>query len=852
MDSTQQFWKQGRSSNGMYEYKGANGLTLLLVPRKGLGVTTANITYHVGSRNEGLGLKGATHYLEHGMFKGSKNFHGKNGMWKLEELGMYMNATTYTDRTNYFEIMQSKYLKEAVTREADRMLQPLLTQELLDSEMTVVRNEFERGNNNDFEIAHKRMTATAFMAHPYHHSTIGWKSDIENVSAEALQKFHKTFYVPNNATYTFVGNFDPEEVKDLVEESFKNIPKGKDIPEMYTKEPEQMGQRRVTIERPTRTSLLGIGFKSVHGLNRDAIVNKVLARYLTDGPDSVMEDLRKDSSVNIHDVMASFERMKDPYLFNVWVTTNYSSPEVLKTAEVSVMDKLMNIKAPTEKQLQIIKNKIKFGWQNSMETTKGMSSEINESIARGNAFDVYEKFDVLDSVTPEDILRVAKYLFNPRQSTVVEVLPGDKVPTEKARVDYGSSNYDTSPPVLEKPNSSSLKFDQSTTSNLEHTFTDYDTSKVHVRMSLQSKSDYTVKEYVSRLMLSEMLSKGIKLKNKVYDESQVQQFYDKNGIQRNFSIGDLGLRVHMNLPQDSSVKATLKLLKNELSSPLMSEKDFMYIKSKLMAELRGSSNSVNGIAKVLMNQKLFKEGSVHYRHSYDEMVSTLQSLTYNDMIKEHQKALNGNNVLTVLAENPQVVNFDDIGKNSMMQGISEPLKTTNEVIKHFLPGKTSCTVLMGMHVEPDLATQIAVNCLGNGFSGKLMKHVRDELGLTYGINSYVKEKQGTMHVSATYSPTLLDKGIKETHNVLDEWKKGVTQEEVDIQKTIMTGIRQVRFDNPSNIINTIHSEKLRGKDMNFIDSFDTRVNAVTLEQVNQAIANIDLSELSTVIVGTFS
>ena len=219
------FWKVSRSNEKMYEYKGENGLTLLLIPRPGLGVTTANITYHVGSRNEGLGLKGATHYLEHGMFKGSKNFHGKNGMWILDELGMYMNATTYTDRTNYFEIMESKYLDEAVMREADRMLQPLLTQELLDSEMTVVRNEFERGNNNDFEIAHKRLTATAFMAHPYHHSTIGWKSDIENVSAEALQNFHKTFYVPNNATYTFVGNFDPEYVKNLVEKPhfFKKI-----------------------------------------------------------------------------------------------------------------------------------------------------------------------------------------------------------------------------------------------------------------------------------------------------------------------------------------------------------------------------------------------------------------------------------------------------------------------------------------------------------------------------------------------------------------------------------------------------------------------------------------------------
>lgn len=843
------FWKVSRSNEKMYEYKGENGLTLLLIPRPGLGVTTANITYHVGSRNEGLGLKGATHYLEHGMFKGSKNFHGKNGMWKLEELGMYMNATTYTDRTNYFEIMESKYLDEAVMREADRMLQPLLTQELLDSEMTVVRNEFERGNNNDFEIAHKRLTATAFMAHPYHHSTIGWKSDIENVSAEALQNFHKTFYVPNNATYTFVGNFDPEYVKNLVEKHFKNIPKGKNIPTMYTKEPEQLGQRRVLIEKPTQTSLLGIGFKSVHGLSKDAIVNKVLALYLTDGADSVMEALRKDSNVNIHDVMASFERMKDPYLFNVWVTTNYSSRMVLENAEKAVMNKLLNIKAPSNKQLQAIKNKIKYGWKDSMETTKGMASEVNESIARGDAFDVFDKFKVLESVTPDDVTRVAKYLFHPRQSTVVQVLPGEKIPKEKSNKNYEKSELKVAPEFLEKPIKKSIKFEDNTTSEKQHSFTKFDTNKIHLRASLQSETNFSPKEYVTRLMLSEILSKGIKLNRQIYNETSVEQFYGKNGIQRNFSIGDYGLRIHMSLPKESSVNTTIKLLKNEIKTPLMSVTDFNYLKSKLLAELRGSSNSVNTTAKVLLNQKLFKPGTVHYRHSFKDLVTSLQNVTYQDVKNEHLKSLTAKSVVSILGN--KNINFNDVGQNGIIKLKPETLETTNETIKHFIPGKTSCTVLMGSHVSPNLATQIAVNCLGNGFSGKLMKHVRDELGLTYGIEAYVKEKQGTMFITATYSPTLLDRGINETHNVLKEWKNGVTQEDIDIQKTIMKGIRKVRFDNPSNIISTIHAEKLSLNNMNYIDNFDDRVDAVTLKEVNEAIQSIDLKKLTTVIVGSF-
>ena len=118
---------KGRSAEGIYEFTHCSGLKLLLVPQNGLEVTTANITYHVGSRNEGLGVRGATHYLEHGMFKGSKNFNKKqkNGMWKLEEFGAYMNATTYTDRTNYFAVIDSDKLNEVIMREADRMFQPL-------------------------------------------------------------------------------------------------------------------------------------------------------------------------------------------------------------------------------------------------------------------------------------------------------------------------------------------------------------------------------------------------------------------------------------------------------------------------------------------------------------------------------------------------------------------------------------------------------------------------------------------------------------------------------------------------------------------------------------------------------
>lgn len=845
------FWTSGRSKNGIYEYKGKNGLTLLLVPRKGIDVTTANITYHVGSRNEGLGLKGATHYLEHGMFKGSKNYHGKNGMWKLEELGAYMNATTYTDRTNYFEVIDTKFLEEAVAREGDRMQNALLTEELLKSESTVVRNEFERGENNDFEIAHKRMVATAFMAHPYHHSTIGWKSDIENVSAEALQNFHRTYYVPNNATYTFVGNFDPQEIKTMVQHHFEDIPHGGEIPSMYTKEPAQMGQRRVQILKPTQTALLGLGFKSVKGMHKDSIVNQLLASILTAGPSSRFSELKKSNKSYVHDVMASAERMKDPYLFSLWISTNNASEQAVNSAESQVMQTLKNFHKPTEAELNTAKNKIKFAWKDAMETTRGMASEINEAIARGDAFDVYQRFDVLESVTPDDILRVARETFNERESIVVQVLPGPAAPVASSDEAYEMTDISKAEdiPPTESANTN-LEFANSSTVDNTHTKTKMDANKLHLRLSLQTESSFSPKEYASRLVLSELIQKGIETSAGQYSEGKIQQYYDNNGVTRGFGVGDHGVRIYGTIPNGNNMNKSLALLQKEITSPILSSSDFEYIKNRMCAELRGGGNDVNSVAKTLINQNLFKPNTVHYRHSPQEVLKALNSLRHSDITREYERLKNGKSVLTVLGKTPNVVNFEFekglIGYDNTNDAVSRP-----GIIKHNIPGKTSTTVVMAQHTASDMATKIAVGILGNGFSGRLMKIVRDKYGLTYGIEAYLKDKQGTMHITSTFAPTNLERGIKETNKVVKDWSTAnITEEEVNIQKTILKGIRKVRFDDKKNIINNIHMEKLYGNDLNYIDKYDERVDAVGIEDVKQAIKNIDIERFTTVIVGT--
>ncbi len=853
--------KPGRSMKNIYEYHLDNGLRLLMVPREGLDVVTANITYHVGSRNEGLGLSGATHFLEHGMFKGSEKFKGKNGMWKLEELGAYMNATTYTDRTNYFEVIQTENLEEAIIREGDRMLEPLLTADLLNSEMSVVRNEYERGENNSFEVLHKRILALAFMAHPYHHSTIGWKSDIENVSAKSLREFHDTFYIPNNATYTFVGNFDPKKVRDMVVKSFGNIPRGKDPPTMYTSEPTQTGQRRVLVQRPSNTSLLGVAFKSVNGLHRDAIVLEVLSKLMVSGPKSPGEKLKKEGLV--HDIMPSWERMKDPYVFCVWVTTNNPLQRTIEKAEHAIMQMLQQYPKPNEKELELVKTSIANSWKEKMESTRGMASEINEAISRGDPFDVFNRFEVLKSITTDDVARVAKGTFVKDKSTVGWYMPGE-VPKDTPSESYNVGVYGQAPAVedIVVPKTSYLKLQDMSTCTSTSSFTKYNAAKSYIRMSLQSNaSNYDAMETISRDILSKMMTKGVSVKQQEFNEQKIHAFLDQHGITRKLHSVPYGIDLVASVPSTDQLVADqmVRLLKSEIYSPSLSLNNFNYLQQKLGAELAGSRNNVNTESSILLSQSLFKEGGCNYQHSIDTLHKALFNITHESIKKEHENMLKNSTIkVSVLSPSNQVIKSckkmvkDRFVPMTYNVKLNAP-RIASQIQKH-IPGKSSCTVKWAHVIEnPSIATKIAIGVLGNGFAGRLMKQVRDKEGLTYGIYAKQQRLYGThiFSVSATFAPSNLWKGIESSENVFKKWKEGITNEEIDIQKQIFTGSQIVHWDNPNAISANIHSILLQDKTLDKIDGYQDKVNSVSYEEVRHALTSeLHIDRFKRVVVGT--
>src|SRR5579883_1983216 len=232
------------SVEGITEYKLANGLRVLIFPDPSKTTATVNITYLVGSRQEGAGERGMAHLLEHMLFKGSTKH--TNIPQELTEHGSRPNGTTSWDRTNYFETFAAtdENLRWALDLESDRMVNSFIAKKDLDSEFTVVRNEYESGENSPQSVLFKRVFAAAYDWHNYSNLPIGARSDIENVPIERLQAFYRMYYQPDNAVLLVAGKFDEAKTLALINEDFGKIPRPtRKLPTLYTVEPTQDGER---------------------------------------------------------------------------------------------------------------------------------------------------------------------------------------------------------------------------------------------------------------------------------------------------------------------------------------------------------------------------------------------------------------------------------------------------------------------------------------------------------------------------------------------------------------------------------------------------------------------------------
>ena len=416
-----------KSRGGIDEYTlEANGLQVLLIPETSAPVITFMVTYRVGSRNEVTGTTGATHLLEHLMFKGSVNYNRDKGNsvdQLLARTGAQFNATTYLDRTNYYENLGSDQLAMVVGMEADRMRNLLLRESDRRPEMTVVRNEFERGENSPIQSLIKEIFAAAYVAHPYHHSTIGWRSDIENVSIEKLREFYDTFYWPDNATVTLVGDFQSAEALGLIKQHYGVITRApRPIPQIYTEEPEQTGPRRVVVKRPGQLGVIAIAHKSPAATHPDFPALAILGSILGDGKNSRLYRELTDKNLSTGVFTGPFA-LRDPSLHFTFIPLAPGATH--EQVEKIAVDEIEKLKqhgvTATEVQAAIAKALADSAYQR--DGSFAIAGKINEFIAAGD-WTLYVTLDeALQKVTPADVLRVANKYLNVDQSTTGWFIP---------------------------------------------------------------------------------------------------------------------------------------------------------------------------------------------------------------------------------------------------------------------------------------------------------------------------------------------------------------------------------------------------------------------------------------------
>lgn len=420
------------SYRGIDQYRlKSNGMTLLLVPDHTSPVFTFMVVYHVGSRNEAPGNTGSAHLLEHMIFnKSTENFGRANGHKTFQEV-LYeagadfgsTNMTTWTDRMNGYSTLPSNKLELAMKIEADRLGRALILDSERQSEMSVVRNEFEIGENNPSEALEKATVAAAIQAHPYHWSTIGYRSDIEGVTTEKLREHYKNFFWPNNAEAILVGDFDTEQALALFDREFGAFKKSPHpIPQVITVEPPQEGERRAMVRRPGTVGLVLLAYIRPGGEHPDYIPIDVLSSILADGVNSRLHQalVEKGLATNVSSVNYT---LRDP--FPLLIEATNAPGKAHEDVEAAIKAALAEVaaKGVTDEEVKRAQQQMEVAVVRSRDGTYNFASTLGEAVASTNWKWFLNYVEDVKAVTAADVKRVAATYLVPEHATVGWFIP---------------------------------------------------------------------------------------------------------------------------------------------------------------------------------------------------------------------------------------------------------------------------------------------------------------------------------------------------------------------------------------------------------------------------------------------
>lgn len=857
-----------RAVEGIAELKLANGMQVLLFPDVSRPTVTVNLTFFVGSRHEGYGEAGMAHLLEHMVFKGTPT--RANIPAELAKRGAEFNGTTWLDRTNYYETLPAsdENLEFAISMEADRMVNSLIRAEDLASEMTVVRSEFERGENSPQRVLMQRMFSTAYEWHNYGKSTIGNRADIERVPVENLRRFYNRFYQPDNAMLIVAGKFDSQKAVALIQQHFGTISKPERVlDKTYTEEPAQDGDRRVTVRRVGDIAVAGLMYHITAGGHPDYAAIDVLTTIMSSEPSGRLYDTLVKRRVAAS-VFGGSYALHDPgvMLFGAQAAQG-TDGETLMQNLIETVEGTLD-KPFTAEEVERARQEMLRQREIQVADSQALAIQLSDWAAQGDwrLFFIYR--DRLEQVTPDDVNRVAATylvrsnrtagLFEPTKEADRVIVPptpnlAEMIGDYKGRSDIAQGEeLDASPEGIE-----SRLERASLSSGLKVTLLPRKTrgSSVIMRLNLRYGN---LNDFAGLAIAAKMLPRLMDRGTENMTRQQISDELNNYRAEMNVS-GDAGsLSVTVQTSRENLVPV-LRIVAEVLRRPKLPAEELELIREELLASAGERISDPITIAMNTVTRKMapYEAEDPRYIAELEEDMERTRQVTIEQVQDIYQRMLGATTgELTVVGDFDKdlvVPTVDEItrGWNSAVPFERIARISVNNEVGDFVqintPDKANAAYFAAMTLpmkdsHPDYpALAIGNFVLGSGgLSSRLADRVRQKDGLSYTVQSNLQpsavDERTSFYIFAISNPA----NAKKLHEAIqDELKKlvedGITQQELDAAKEGFLQSQQISRTEPGSLIPLLEAYAFIGRDMKYVADFEGKIRNLTVEDVNAAV-----------------
>jgi zinc protease len=901
-DSRQTPPKLVASVEGITEYQLDNGLRVLLFPDKSQSKVTVNMTVLVGSRQEGYGETGMAHLLEHMVFKGTPK-HPKIPK-ELQEHGAQFNGSTSADRVNYFETLPAndENLQFAIDLEADRLVNSSIKAEDLASEMTVVRNEFEMGENSPSGVLSKRVTAAAYNWHNYGKPTIGNRADIEGVPVERLRAFYKKYYQPDNIVLIVAGRFDQSKALGLVQRSFGAIPRPvRKLETTYTEEPPQEGERSVTLRRVGDVAVVQAAYHVPAGPGEQMAALEVLANILSTQPSGRLYKALVETKKAVS-AYASARRAHDPGLLiaEAEVSRDGSLEEVRELLLSTV--ETIGANGVTDDEVERAKRQILKARELAANDTSQIAVSLSEWAAQGDWRLYFLHRDRVERVTAEAVQAAAARFLQRDNRTVGLFIPSEKseqVPIPPAPdVAALVSNYTGRAPIAEgeafdatpeKIEARVLR--RELPEGIKVTLLPKKSrgNEVHLLLTLRYGNEENLKGFQSAApFLSELMLRG----TRKLDYQQLRDELDRlNATLSAGGGGGRGRRGGRGGPQGAStygaisfsiqakrdtLPGVLEILRQVLREASLPADQFDVLKRERLAMMEQMRTEPQMLAPRMLERELNPYPTDDIRHvpAMDEAIERLRSVDYDQVAELYHDFLGSQaGELTIVGDFDYAAclpvlekAFSDWTASKPYARIAMPVFGAVAGAEHVIqtPDKANATYIAGLMLplrddDADYPAMVLGNyILGAGaLSSRLGNRIRQQDGLSYSVSSSVAvsslDRRAEMTISAICNPKNIERVQKDVSEELERLlHQPIPREELEKAKQGYLEAEKVRRSSDSALAAILSNFSHFGRTMAYQGDLEKKIQALTPEQVSDALRRrLDPAKLVIVTAGDF-